>query len=170
MLPFLGPAFLGAVLSAARKKYRRKGKLYWISAVCWSTVAGAALTPLFAHAAGIPENVAQSSATFVAIMGHEALNFLYRQFGLPEDKEFRDPVPGTAPELRPATEPAPWDGTERRSANRSLSVANPETAGGAVPRESLESKSLPGIVTDAAEHPVNGGLPLQPGASGSDPL
>ena len=113
--PFLGPAFVGAVLSTMRKSYRKKGKMYWFSAVSWSTAAGAMLTPLFAHLAGIPENVAGSTAAFVAIMGHEALGFICRYFGSSE----------------------PWDGEERRETQRGQQEGMPEQQG-------REQKGIPG--------------------------
>lgn len=90
--PFIGPAFLGAVLSATRKSYRDKGVFYWISAVMWSTAAGAILTPAFAKLAGLDSEVAGSSAALVALLGHEGVGWLCGHF---KPKE-------------------PWDGSERR--------------------------------------------------------
>lgn len=98
--PFIGPAFVGAVLSATRKSYRDKGAAYWISAVCWSTAAGAVLTPAFARLAGLDGDIAGSTAALVAILGHESIGFLFRRFGAAETK---------------------WDGVERRN--------NPTTKG-----------------------------------------
>lgn len=79
--PFIGPAFLGAILSVSRKAYRHKSKIYWFSAVAWSTLAGALLAPLFSHTFGIPLEAAGSSASFIALIGHEALNMIIVKYG-----------------------------------------------------------------------------------------
>ncbi len=94
-MPFIGPAFLGAVLNAIWRKHLRKGVPYLLSAVFSSTVAGAVLTPVLAHAAGFPDNVSGSTAAFVAIVGYEAINRVCGKS-----------TAGT------------WDGTERRKRNR----------------------------------------------------
>lgn len=96
--PFWGPAFLGALLNAIWRKHLRRGAAYLLSAVFSSTVAGAVLTPLFAHVAGFPDGVSGSTAAFVAIVGYEVIN---RMFG--------STVIGGS---------KPWDGTERRKDRR----------------------------------------------------
>ena len=97
--PFVGPAFIGAVLAASRKSYRKKGGVYWVSAVFWSTAAGAVLAPIFAHVAGFPETVCGSVAALVAILGHEGIGFLFHKVG----------ADALAKE---------WDGQERRTERR----------------------------------------------------
>lgn len=94
--PFIAPAFIGAVMSVTRKSYRKKGFAYWVSAVCWSTAAGASLTPAFAHLAGLPDGAAGSTATLVALLGHEGVGWLCGHFK-PSD---------------------PWDGVDRRNQGR----------------------------------------------------
>lgn len=98
--PFIGPAFIGALLSVTRKSYRKKGVAYWASAVCWSTAAGAVLTPAFAHLVGISGDIAGSAAALVAILGHESIGFFFRHFG-----------------VKAAESETRWDGVERRSGN-----------------------------------------------------
>lgn len=72
--PFIGPAFLGAILNAIWRKHLRRGVTYLLSAIFSSTVAGAVLTPLFAHVGNFPESASGSTAAFVAIIGYEAIN------------------------------------------------------------------------------------------------
>ena len=87
--PFIGPAFIGAVLSATRRSYRDKGPVYWFSAVAWSTAAGAVLAPLFAHVMGFSDDVARSSAALLAILGHEGVGFMFRRIGAEEEAKNR---------------------------------------------------------------------------------
>lgn len=75
--PFIGPAFLGALLNAIWRKHLRRGIVYLLNAIFSSTMAGAVLTPLFAHVSNFPEGVSGSTAAFVAIIGYEAINRIF---------------------------------------------------------------------------------------------
>ena len=118
--PFIGPAFIGAVLSVSRKSYRNKGAVYWSSAVSWSTAAGAVLTPIFAHTAGFPDSVSGSTAALVAILGHEGIGFLFRKVGADDAlrKHLEEEERRREAEKRVEEPDEPWDGVDRRKSNR----------------------------------------------------
>lgn len=94
--PFVGPAFIGAVLSASRRSYRDKSLMYWFSAVMWSTAAGTVLAPLFAEVMGFSDNAARSSAALLALLGHEGVGLIFRKTGLESEAKH-------------------WDGMDRRN-------------------------------------------------------
>lgn len=75
-VPFLAPAFIGAVLRVVRMERRAKSKWYWMNVILWSALAGAGLTPLFLHLLQIPDTVAGSSAMAIGFFGRDATDFV----------------------------------------------------------------------------------------------
>lgn len=78
VMPFLAPAFLGALLGAWRGDRRNKGRWHWLSLVAWSMAAGAGFAPLFMHLFGLPESVAGSAACALAFFGKDGTDMIRR--------------------------------------------------------------------------------------------
>lgn len=76
IVPFLAPAFIGAMLRVVRMERRAKSKWYWMNIILWSSLAGAGLTPLFLHLLHIPDSVAGSAAMAVGFFGRDATDFV----------------------------------------------------------------------------------------------
>ena len=76
IVPFLAPAFIGAMLRVVRMERRTKSKWYWTNVILWSALAGAGLTPLFLHLLQIPDSVAGSAAMAIGFFGRDATDFV----------------------------------------------------------------------------------------------
>lgn len=95
--PFAGltiPAFFGAFIGRYRaylKNNRRViSKLEFIGSVVMSAVVGCGLTPLFAHIADLPDNVATSLAFFLGFWGLRSIDFLNTKIGIHDDAPHDD--------------------------------------------------------------------------------
>lgn len=76
-LPLIVPAFAGAVLGTLRGNRRRSTRA-WIGRIVMCALSGLLFAPLFNHVFGIPDAVAVSAASFLAFVGVDGLDGIWR--------------------------------------------------------------------------------------------